>query len=320
MNFQGLGKIESYQTYLDMAFKNGVQAAMASRSQVKAQTKKEKSRKIEMTRITAISRSLVNSLNTLVKKFPDIDSLDQFYVELIRCTLDYDNLKRSLGALMWARRQIQEIERMHIRKIKGTRQLEMINKTRTAFSGRVSSFMKQIGKNLQYLDYARKTMKSFPSIKTGRDTIVIAGSPNVGKSTLLAVLTGSKPEVAHYPFTTKTLNLGYDAKKRQYIDTPGLLDRPLQERNTIEKQAILALKHVAKLIIFVIDPTESCGYSVPEQRHLLIEIKNMFKLPIIVASNKSDTGAKFKNAILISAKEGIGIDELKDEIDKLLKN
>jgi nucleolar GTP-binding protein len=74
----------------------------------------------------------------------------------------------------------------------------------------------------------------------------------------------------------------------QIIDTPGLLDRPLEERNEIELQAISALRHVGKVMLFIIDPSETCGYTLEKQMHLLEEIKKEFVIPMIVAANKTD--------------------------------
>jgi len=318
MNLQGLGKVETYQTYLDMAFKNGIAQAVRIREDTTNPNKLYRSKKIETLRIETMGKSLMSNLDMLNRSFPMFDELDPFYQELVRCTLDYDMLKKSLGSLMWAKQQIFTIMTKQLQTLRSTRELGQINKVRKAFSGRISSVMKQIKENFEYLEVARKILKGYPSLKTSVDTIVLAGMPNVGKSTLLATLTGSKPQIASYPFTTKRINLGYDKEGKQFVDTPGLLDRPLSDRNPIEKQAVLALKYVAKIIVFVIDPTETCGYTIPQQESLLKEIKRLFGLPIILVANKADTGADFKGALMISAKEGKGIDSLKKEIDSLL--
>ena len=54
-------------------------------------------------------------------------------------------------------------------------------------------------------------------------------------------------EVQPYAFTTKSLYVGhtdYKYLRWQIIDTPGILDHPLEDRNTIEMQAITALGKV----------------------------------------------------------------------------
>ncbi len=318
MNLQGLGKVEDYQKYLDIAFKNGVATAELTRKELTNPNRLFRSKRIEIARVEAIGKSLVSSLDFIGRSFPSFDQLAPFYQELVKSTLDYDLLKKSLGAVNWAKKQIAGLTIKYRGELARAQQVMLINKTRTAFSGRISSVIKQIKDNLRYLEESRKIMKGYPSLKTKANTIVIAGAPNVGKSTLLAALTGSKPETAHYPFTTQKLNLGYDAEDNQYVDTPGLLDRPLAKRNPIEKQAILALKHLATIIIFVIDPTETCGYTIIEQRNLLSDIKESFTQPIILVANKSDTGATYKGAIEISAKEGTGIDKLRKEINSII--
>jgi len=317
MNLQGLGKVENYQTYLDIAFNNGKNAIKQARESTMSKNKAVRSRRIEIARIDAMAKTLVNTFKHIVKCFPSIDQLAPFYQELVYATLEVDKLKQSLGALTWAQKQIIGILHKNTKEI-STAQLGNNNKLRIAFSGRLSSVLKQIKPNLDYLEHSRKIIKKYPSLKTKINTIVLAGAPNVGKSTLLARLTGSAPKTATYPFTTQQLNVGYDPEGNQYIDTPGLLDRPLQERNTIEKQAILALKHLASVVVFVIDPTETCGYTIPEQRNLLNELRKMFEQPIIVVSNKSDTGMKFKNSIEISAITGEGIQQLQEEIKKII--
>jgi nucleolar GTP-binding protein len=83
--------------------------------------------------------------------------------------------------------------------------------------------------------------------------VAIAGFPNVGKSTLLNRLTGATAETNAYAFTTKSLNMGaieYRHNTIQFIDTPGTLARP-EKMNDIERQAYLAMKYAAHLIIYV---------------------------------------------------------------------
>ena len=54
-----------------------------------------------------------------------------------------------------------------------------------------------------------------------------------------AEVTRADVDVQPYAFTTKSLFVGhmdYRYLRWQVIDTPGILDRPLEERNTIEMQ------------------------------------------------------------------------------------
>jgi len=164
----------------------------------------------------------------------------------------------------------------------------MLRMRRNEFYGRLSSIVKQINPGLQYLEQARRTMKQYPASsvsRTGRFTVAIAGYPNVGKSSLLANLTTAKPKVRNYAFTTTQLNFGYMGKI-QFVDTPGAFDRDLDEMNDIEKQAYLAVKYVADLVLVVIDPTESCGYKEKVQLNLAERLKK--HKPILIAYSMSD--------------------------------
>ena len=86
----------------------------------------------------------------------------------------------------------------------------------------------------------------------------------------------------------------------QLIDTPGLLDRPVEKRNMVEKKGIAALKYLALLIIFVFDPSEHCGFSQEAQMSLLKGIAKEFgEGKIVVYFSKRDiaSGGQVEKAV-----------------------
>ncbi|MCK4996656.1 MAG: 50S ribosome-binding GTPase, partial [Thermoplasmatales archaeon] len=110
----------------------------------------------------------------------------------------------------------------------------------------------------------------------------------------------------------------YVIKRFQIIDTPGLLDRPFSKRNDIEKQALSALSTLANIIVFVIDATETCGYSLKDQLNLLSQVKKMFSdSSFIIVENKADLKKTDTKYLKISGKTGEGIDNLIDEMFSL---
>jgi len=320
MSFQDIPQIESSEFYLDLAFRRAKEVAIKAKKikQRAADTFVDKIKTVEIAKLNTIYQVLRDSLGIILFKFPSIDGMPSFYRALVGCTMEYSEVKIALGSLKWAVTRLSSLKNIYSSRVRLSRDMGALGKHSKEFYGRTASVMKQMDKHFNIIRDARKILIAFPVVKTGMKTVVIAGMPNVGKSTLLSTLTGSKPKIAHYPFTTKQLMIGYDGDV-QYIDTPGLLDRPLSKRNKIEQQAILALKHVASVVVFIIDPTEYCGYPVKDQLSLLSEIKKLLSLPVIAVANKADAVESSLKALSISAEKKTGIDELKKEILKYLK-
>ena len=68
-----------------------------------------------------------------------------------------------------------------------------------------------------------------------------------------------------------------------------VLDKPLEERNTIEMQSITALAHLHCCVLYVVDISEQCGFSIAQQVALFTSIKPLFHgKPLVVAVNKID--------------------------------
>jgi nucleolar GTP-binding protein len=171
--------------------------------------------------------------------------------------------------------------------------------------------MREIRSDLDFLNHARNTINAFPALGD-EPTILVAGYPNVGKSSFVAFVTSATPEIALYPFTTKGIVVGhitYRDERYQIVDLPGLLDRPLFQRNPIELQAISALKHLGDVILFIVDPSDTSGYAVEDQLKLLNELRSRVDLPFIVAANKTDLGTTepVEESFKISTISGEGI-------------
>ena len=278
-----------------------------------------KNKKTIIAKTESFSSSIINNLDNYVKNFPSIDNIHKFYQEIIEIKFDKNKLKKSLGAIKWARDTSNMIYSKQSKSLTKSGNIEFLKQKQKEIYGRISSVLKQIDNDLRFVAEVQILLKDLPDIKD-ISSIVIAGYPNVGKSSLLKQVSSAKPMIAQYPFTTKEIHVGhieftdkFIKSRIQIIDTPGLLDRAFSKRNEIEKQAIAALKYIADIIVFIIDPTETCGYSLEEQEGLLNNVKKIFKdKKIIIVENKSDMiHSKSKN-IKISCSSGEGIKELID--------
>lgn len=156
----------------------------------------------------------------------------------------------------------------------------------------MATIMKRQGANLSYLEQVRQHLSRLPSIDPYTRTIIVCGFPNVGKSSFINKITRADVEVQPYAFTTKSLFVGhtdYKYLRWQVIDTPGILDHPLEERNVIEMQAVTALAHLRACVLYVLDISEQCGHSLEEQIKLFESIKPLFtNKPLIAVVNKID--------------------------------
>ena len=145
---------------------------------------------------------------------------------------------------------------------------------------------------LVYLEQVRQHLGRLPSIDPNTRTLLICGYPNVGKSSFLRSISRADVDIQPYAFTTKSLFVGhfdYKYLRFQAIDTPGILDHPLEEMNTIEMQSITAIAHLRSAILYFMDLSEQCGYPIASQIALFQSIKPLFqnKLCFIVV-NKVD--------------------------------
>jgi len=163
----------------------------------------------------------------------------------------------------------------------------------------------------------------------------LVGFPNAGKSTLLSVVSAAKPEIADYPFTTLTPNLGIvayrDYKSFVMADIPGIIEGAHAGKGL----GVRFLKHIERnsILLFMI-PCNTISIK-KEYKTLLNELKlynkELLDKQMLLAITKIDliTDAelkKLKNKIpdiphvFISSIANKGIDELKDLIWKYINS
>ncbi|HML26278.1 MAG TPA: NOG1 family protein [Methanomethylovorans sp.] len=316
MIFEKIPTIRTSDELIDKAFRRGVRAATGKKSSSRASFLDS-----QESMLLTSANILTDNLANISKKFPNFDELSGFYYELADILVGVDRLRTSLSRVAWTSEKIHDLTREYVGRMRGSPTPENLRKQ---CFGRIGSLMDSISKDLLLLNEARNILRKLPDVHE-EPTIVVAGYPNTGKSSFVTAATKATPQVASYPFTTKGVSIGHFSRgvqRYQVIDTPGLLDRPMSERNVIELQAITALKHLDAVVLFLIDASENCGYTIEEQINLLQEVRSQFDLPILVVSNKSDL-PHFQDLDLtdmsMSTATGEGIEEVLTTLIEMIK-
>lgn len=161
----------------------------------------------------------------------------------------------------------------------------------------------------------------------------LVGYPNAGKSSLLAALSNARPQIADYPFTTLSPNLGIverDLERFTLADIPGIIEGASEGKGL----GLEFLRHISRtrLLVYVLDIAEAPEADLTTlQNELRSFDTSLLELPALVALNKCDVAdsdeideathelTRFGLPVLpISAQEGLGLTELKDAIFDLL--
>ncbi len=166
----------------------------------------------------------------------------------------------------------------------------------------------------------------------------LVGYPNAGKSTLLRRISAAHPKVAAYPFTTLHPMIGVvefdDYRRATVADVPGLIEGAHQNLGL----GHAFLRHITRcrLLLFVLDMAGSEGRNpIEDLQHLRREIDlydpRLSQRPWWIVANKMDLPEAADNLaamrqrfpdreiVPVSAKEKEGIEELKDALDRRLR-
>ncbi|KAK3208904.1 hypothetical protein GRF29_69g90045 [Pseudopithomyces chartarum] len=238
------------------------------------------------------SETFTERLSATINGFPRLVDIHPFHRDLLNTLYDADHFRIALGQLNTAKSLIEAVARDYVRLIKYGQSLFQCKNLKRAALGRMATICKRLKDPLVYLEQVRQHLGRLPAIDPNTRTLVICGYPNVGKSSFLKGISRADVDVQPYAFTTKSLFVGhfdYKMLRFQAIDTPGILDHPLEEMNTIEHQSICAIAHLRAAVLYFMDLSEQCGYSVSAQVSLFNSIKPLFANKLVfVVINKID--------------------------------
>lgn len=301
--FEGLPTVPSAEQLVDSAFSRAARSGRAKRGVDGQQSM-----------LTVASNILSDNLAHVVRSWPTLEDLHPFYYELADILVDVDVLRQHLASVDWAAAQIESIAAEHRPRIQGD--ADRARRHRKQAFARMADVVDEVADDLEAIETARRTLAAIPGIDPAAPTIVIAGYPNVGKSTFLNAVTRANVTTDTYPFTTTGIQIGhveYRHVAHQLIDTPGLLDRPETERNEVERQAATALEYLADAVLVFVDPSETCGYPLSDQLALRDEVRDRFArrdIPVLTVGSKSDLSTDVAADYLLSLETDEGVDAL----------
>ncbi len=128
--------------------------------------------------------------------------------------------------------------------------------------------------------------------------VALVGLPNVGKSSLVSVVSRARPKVGDYPFTTLlpslgVVSIGNDTDKSELVvaDVPGLIEGASEGRGL----GLEFLRHVerSKVLALVVDASENVGMSVEDQIAVVLGelgayLEDLSERPLLLVANKMD--------------------------------
>lgn len=283
-----------------------------------------------MRKVKFTSEGFIEKFDDILAGFPKIDEVHPFHRDLMDTLYEKNHFKVSLAAVSRAKTLIEQVSRDYVRLLKFGQSLFQCKQLKRAALGRMATIAKKLKDPLVYLEQVRQHLGRLPSIDPNTRTIVICGYPNVGKSSFLREITKADVEVQPYAFTTKSLYVGhfdYKYLRFQAIDTPGILDRPVEEMNNIEMQSIYAIAHLRSTVMYFMDLSEQCGFSIEDQVKLFKSIKPLFaNKSVMIVFNKSDIIKpehldKERQELLLSITNQSGVDTMEiscQDVDNIM--
>ncbi|XP_009770734.1 nucleolar GTP-binding protein 1-like [Nicotiana tabacum] len=296
--------------------------------------------------LDALMKEIAVPLRTYKENFPNKRYLHPYEQSLIELTLGDGNYEEVLGKLEALRKRVVSVGKEHASLCAKSLSKREAEERLNEGMKRIEEIFGRDGKAVDELLNIAKTLRAMPVVNLETPTLCLVGAPNVGKSSLVRVLSTGKPEICNYPFTTRGILMGHitlSYQNFQVTDTPGILRRCDEDRNNLEKLTLAVLTHLPTAVLYVHDLSGECGMSPSDQfviykemrerfsSHIWLDIVSKCDLlqasPVIFATDECNIDdvelVRYRTmgpdgALHVSVKNEIGLHELKNRVYELL--
>ncbi|TMW66494.1 hypothetical protein Poli38472_004259 [Pythium oligandrum] len=222
----------------------------------------------------------LNKLSSITRQaslqFPALKKMHPFEREVVLLTLGSGAYEKHVQQLRKVYASLHNVGKKHEKECQEQRTKQEAIDCGLRCIEELREVVEENGDVLSDVASMAKTLRGLPSVDLEKPIFAFVGAPNVGKSSLVRALSTASPEVANYPFTTRGITMGHlfvDGISYQIADTPGLIYRPDDRRNAIEKLALAMIEKTQAAIGFVFDPTGLSGTSIRDQLELREELR-----------------------------------------------
>ncbi|XP_021300426.1 nucleolar GTP-binding protein 1 [Herrania umbratica] len=178
--------------------------------------------------LDALMKELAVPLRGYIENFPKRMYLHPYERSLIELTLGDGNYEEVLKKVDALRKKVVSVGKEHASLCAKSLSKREAEERLTEGLEKLQEIFKREGQAVDNLLYIAKTLRAMPVVDLEMPTLCLVGAPNVGKSSLVRMLSTGKPEVCNYPFTTRGILMGHITINYQHFqvtDTPGLLKR-----------------------------------------------------------------------------------------------
>ena len=229
--------------------------------------------------LDTLMKELTKPLGTYVEGFLHPEELHPFERALLALSVGEEQYAHCVEGVRSLRKSVVGVSKSYAGQCsKSPTKKEALDLRDEGFA-KVESTYKRYSYVLDELKEIAKSLRKLPVVDTRLSTVALVGAPNVGKSSLVQLLSSGLPEIQNYPFTTRSIKMGHfyvNGQRCQVTDTPGLLNREEKDRNEMEMLTLASLQYLMTSVLFVIDLTGECGTSLADQWRIREELLGRF--------------------------------------------